>query len=200
LYERQLAARTKRELLEIILHGRLQVAFLLNSCGGDGDVLHLYKDMIDEIADRGGETHSYVTRVAGSAAFDVMAVSDQAFALDISRLAWHLTVDVETDEVVEDCAVDDKASLLEFLRKGNGPARDAMLVRANAALDDEENEDSYVSFVGEQAARAKCIRGSFEDVGQMRKFFSSQFWSASHQLVQKFWQDSIKQIDDDGGI
>ena len=182
---------TDPELIELIMEGRLQVAFLLNSGGGDGQLGDIFMDMMDDVTNRDGENQAYATSQAHSAVFDNMAYADRAFLLDDSILGWHLTRDADSGEVIQQATEKDLDELLRFIERAEAPYRQHFLHRIDRSLHDPANPDGKVLFYGCELALAGCVERGFDTVRDMQRFFGTRFWSAENPKVRQFWEDSV---------
>jgi hypothetical protein len=88
-FNRQLKSVVGKEMTEIIIEGRLKIAFLIDSNGGDVIVFDIYNEALRSIEDRGGLSQSFVTGTAASAAFYLMTATREAYVLNKTSLIWH---------------------------------------------------------------------------------------------------------------
>lgn len=189
--ERALRVGTDPELMGLIMEGRLQVAYLLNSPGGDNQLGETFLDMMDDVVKRRGENQAYITSTACSAAFDNMAYADKTYLLEESILGWHLTTDADIGDVVEEARYKDVDELLHFIHRAKEPYRTQFLARIDEALRDPHADAAKMYFYGVELALAGCVDFGFEELSDMRNYFGAQFWAAELPQVQQFWEDSI---------
>jgi hypothetical protein len=189
--DRSLSVSPTREIMQTIWEGRMRVAFLINSPGGDVEPLDVYRDMLDYLQRKGGTSSAYATDLAGSAAFDLLGDVDHACVLDRSILAWHRTLDMETDEVVQATKNLDLIQLGDVLNRARGLERRRLFRKVKKALADKDNPDGLVVFSGKELVQAGCLTESFAQVEDLRKHFSQRFWGASNDRVRQFWKKRL---------
>lgn len=166
-----------REVMELLLEGRLRVGFVIDSWGGDTSMLEIFQDAVDELSERGGLCEAYVNGDAFSAAFDLMAVMDKSYALPDSRLMWHKSIDLEDRRVLEEESEIDLRELDDYLARGVEPGRSALRDKVRNALADPANPDGRVFFEPDELWRAGCLDEVFVDREAMSSYFSSNYRS-----------------------
>jgi hypothetical protein len=164
-----------REILEVLLEGRLRVGFVIDSQGGDTSMLEIYQDAVDDLSERGGLCEAYVCGDAFSAAFDLMAVMDKSYALEDSILMWHKSIDLEAKRVLEEESEVDLRELDDYLARGLEPQRSALRAKVSEALNDPQNVDGRVFFDPDELWRAGSLNEVFSDREAMSKYFSTNY-------------------------
>jgi ATP-dependent protease ClpP protease subunit len=189
--EKKLKQQVNPELAKIILEGKLKLAFLLNSSGGDREAMEIYRDMIDHVAERGGRIEAYVTQGAASAAFDVAGEADKLFALEESLFAWHRTLSATTGKLVTALTTLDIAELRDFIKKAKSPWREEFIKRGERALRNPRNPDGMMVFEGQELAEAGVVEKCFTDIEGMRTYFGRKYRNALHPQIWNFWETRI---------
>jgi hypothetical protein len=88
------------EILNLLLRGRLRMSLVLNSKGGNGDIMEVILSIISLIKEHGGTVDAYISREAISAAAMLVLEADQVHALDLSHFMWHLPI-IDPDSTEE---------------------------------------------------------------------------------------------------
>jgi|GEM_PF-3574557 len=78
-----------KEILEILRHGRVRLNWLINSSGGNMNVLDQLIGISESVQKKNGQVDAYVTSKAHSAAAVLFEHTDQRHVLDDSDVFWH---------------------------------------------------------------------------------------------------------------
>jgi hypothetical protein len=197
----QAAEILNEDLLDIILNGRVKMAFLIDSDGGDGVVLEEYQRAADYVNYNGGLSQSYIFGHAFSAGFELMTKSREIYAMDRSHLGWHFSeLSGERRRVVQSLRqaeplpreksrqLDD---LFKFLGKSPYFSRE-MKDCFMAQIVEPDNHEGELEFTGQELYDLKIIHATFARLRAMKAFFDLQYMSASGPLVKDFWGQSLE--------
>lgn len=116
-------ARYGREVVDILLEGKLRTSLLINSLGGSGFCMRGYLEIIDFIRARGGEVSAYISEDAASAAANILLEADKRYSLRRSEFLWHyggINEDLDPvasyDDVAEEVKVGTLREIIEVFR------------------------------------------------------------------------------------
>jgi len=185
------------KLTQILLEGRVKIGLLIDSDGGDMEILKLISTGLTEMKERGGESQAFVVGHAASAGMELFMSADDRYVLDRSCLMWHFS----------DCNGERRKSV-EILRKGGRPLPSPKQgelqelwtffesspcytskiwkeVLQNIIADD--NPDGEIAFSGQQLAELQLVNKSFRRLRSLAAKFNGEFSLARSIAVKDFW-------------
>ncbi len=76
---------------DVILHGRIRMTCLLNTCGGSNQGMRYVLSFMRDVKKRHGATQAFVTFLAASAGAQLFQDSSERYALQEAELMWHVS-------------------------------------------------------------------------------------------------------------
>lgn len=204
-YEKTLKEKHTNEIMEVLMEGRLKIAFLIDSDGGSTELLGLYTDALKAL-DQRSHSQAYVTGHASSAALDLTMKSNQALMLDKSHLFWHFSGEPQTRRE----SVEKLKKNLEMPRREHGEILELReYFDRSKHIDDkyfdylleviqrEENPEGELIFCGRELAELNLVR-SYKDIQSLRRRFNSEYMARIDEPIKEFWNISEKIIEEIG--
>lgn len=183
------------EVLEVLLDGRVKVALLIDSDGGDMDVHNRLDRSVAYWRKGGGESQAFVYGHAHSAGFDTLMKADARYVLDKSSLIWHFSdSDGERRQSIEGLRQMSKifrrnqqelAELRAFFEL-SPDFNEQIWTRMVTEIVALNNPDGDLFFSGKELQQMQLAR-SFKRLKSLFAKFRSEFYLADSLAVRDFW-------------
>ncbi len=197
--------KKQRDILDIILDGRVRVSVLLNSLGGNCRVQDNVIHFFDRIRENGGVIDAYATSFACSAAANIFSRADYKFVLPDSMVMWHagsveasplswmarslteLNGEKYNPETENTAKIQKyKRDFPIFLRESVYPnLRDEVLAAVDNIFQDPENPRGEVWMSGRQLSHYGLATQTLSDLSDMEMFLSKRTGLHSPSLLKK---------------
>jgi hypothetical protein len=198
-----LSGKVKRDVLEIIMEGRLKLAFLIDSDGGDMALCNMYRNALKALDSR-SHSEAYITCHAASASFELMTAVNQPVMAKKSYLFWHFSgtsdsrrQDVEKLKTQADVPENIKIEMDELLdyfyrsRKVDKEFLDTTL----RMLTDEDNPEGDLIFCGTEIAELELAK-AYPTVEAMQRRFNGHYMTRIDPYIKEFWDISLAIVEE----
>lgn len=184
------------DVIDLLLEGKIRVASLIDSDGGDMDVLRNYQRALEYLTVNGGKSEAFVVGHSGSAAFELMASSQNIYLMLKTALLWHFSdIHGERRSAVQDLKHarqiprDKEKELMElfdFLSRSDG-FNSVVRGRYLAEITHGGNPEGELGFSGGELLAMGLVRQAYMRIGNMRRCFENRYYACESSRVREFW-------------
>lgn len=200
-----------KRVFETLIEGRLKIALLIDSDGGDIRHLKYFEDALGFWKDRGNDStkvEAYVFGHAMSAGFFLMCEAENIAVLPRTELLWHfsghsvgqrksLVKSYKQNLAFPKQNLIELQGLVKFLRKNSIYAQEDFAIRkAREKILEDTTGQGDVSMLGAHCFKAEMVNEMYGDVISMARHFNARYRIALDPKVEEFWVLSAMAEDD----
>jgi|GEM_PF-6858108 len=176
----------RRQMLEVLVEGRVKIGIWLDSLGGDNWLENKLVYAEKFLKRQGAFVHSYILFKAVSAAFNLAFLGDEIHALNKSVLMWHLPDSLEftraegvklfkQEEYLPEDLNDELEAFLALLRRANSDSKEEIMENCLRQFFNPKNRRGDIRFKGSYAAKVGLINQAHGNIESLIKKFKSDF-------------------------
>jgi hypothetical protein len=202
-----LALKIERNLLEVIMDGRLKIAFLIDSDGGSMHVCNLYRSVLEREGQR-LMSEAYVSCHGVSAGFELMTAVDKACMLRKSHLLWHFSDSddfrredkvkkLKESKVMPRQVVEELGGLINYFSRSKNVDQEYLdsLMRLVTMKDNPQGD---LWFSGAEMAELELAQ-VHQDIESLQTKFNTAYKLSGDFRIKEFWDISAQNIEEMGG-
>lgn len=203
---KNLSEKIPTELLEVIMEGRLKIAFLIDSDGGDMVLCERYCDVLKSLGGR-SLSQVFITSHASSAAFELMTFAKESFMLNKSYLLWHFSDSCYSRREDKVKKLKSKKEIPEQVQREieemqnyfsrSGKFDQKYLDYLMELVTFEGNPQGDLIFCGDQMAELGLAK-AYKSIESMQQRFNAEYMTRIDPEIVEFWELSKEVIEEMG--